>query len=116
METSDVKKLKDLVEANSLLKKMYINLGMDNQTIKDLFSKKGWGPATKKQLTQELVHEYGVPVSWSCKLISIPRSQFYYETKKDDKSVIEALQDLANKHPTYGFRKLFEYLRRSGKT
>jgi len=62
------------------------------------------------------VHEYGVPVSRACKLISIPRSQFYYETKKDDKSVIEALQDLAFKHPTYGFRKLFAYLRRSGKT
>jgi putative transposase len=62
------------------------------------------------------VHEYGVPVSRACKLISIPRSQFYYETKKDDQSVIEALQDLAFKHPTYGFRKLFAYLRRSGKT
>jgi putative transposase len=74
------------------------------------------GPATIKQLTQELVHEYGVPVSRACKLISVPRSQFYYETKKDDNSVIEALQDLAFKHPTYGFRKLFAYLRRSGKT
>ena len=30
--------------------------------------------------------------------------------------MIEALQDLAFKHPTYGFRKLFAYLRRSGKT
>ena len=49
-------------------------------------------------------------------MISIPRSKFYYETKKDDKSVIEAFQDLAFKHPTYGFRKLFAYLRRSGKT
>lgn len=55
-------------------------------------------------------------MSRACKLISIPRSQFYYETKKDDKPVIEALQDLAFKHPTYGFRKLFAYLRRSGKT
>ncbi len=74
------------------------------------------GPATKKQLTQELVHEYGVPVSRACKLISIPRYQFYYETKKDDQSVIEALQDLAFKHPTYGFRMLFAYLRISSKT
>ncbi|WP_152530826.1 IS3 family transposase [Sediminibacterium sp. C3] len=116
MEASDVKKLKDLEEENSRLKKMYADVAMDNQILKDLFSKKGLGPATKKQLTQELVNEYGVPVSRACKLISIPRSQFYYETKKDDKSVIEALQDLAFKHPTYGFRKLFAYLRRSGKT
>jgi putative transposase len=48
------------------------------------------------------VHEYGVPVSRACKLIAIPRSQFYYESKKDDSEVIEALQELAFKHPTYG--------------
>jgi putative transposase len=34
---------------------------------------------------------------------------------KDDQEVIEALQDLAFQHPTYGFRKLFAYLRRAGK-
>jgi len=54
-------------------------------------------------------------VSRACKLLSLTRSQFYYRSKKDDKDVIEALQELAFKHPSYGFRKLFAYLRRSGK-
>jgi putative transposase len=35
---------------------------------------------------------------------------------KDDQEVIDALQELAFKHPTYGFRKLFTYIRRSGKS
>ena len=77
--------------------------------------KKRLGPATKRQLTQELVKEKNVPVSRACKLLSLTRSQFYYRSKKDDKDVIEALQELAFKHPSYGFRKLFAYLRRSGK-
>ena len=77
--------------------------------------KKRLGPATKRQLTQELVQEKKVPVSRACKLLSLTRSQFYYRSKKDDKDVIEALQELAFKHPSYGFRKLFAYLRRSGK-
>ena len=47
--------------------------------------------------------------------MSLPRSQFYYKSTKDDQEVIEALQELAFQHPTYGFRKLFAYLRRSGK-
>ena len=47
--------------------------------------------------------------------MSLSRSQFYYESKKDDREVIEALQELAFKHQSYGFRKLFAYLRRSGK-
>jgi len=42
MESSDVKRLKDLEEENSRLKKMYADLAMDNQILKDLFTKKGW--------------------------------------------------------------------------
>ena len=73
------------------------------------------GPATKKQLIEELVQTNNVPVSRACKIISLPRSQFYYASKRDDSEVVDSLQELAFKHPSYGFRKLFAYLRRSGK-
>jgi len=66
-------------------------------------------------LIQELVYDQGIPVSRACKLISLPRSQFYYSSKRDDTEVVDSLQDLAFKHPSYGFRKLFAYIRRSGK-
>ena len=42
MESSDVRRLKDLEEENSRLKKMYADVSMDNKILKDLFSKKGW--------------------------------------------------------------------------
>jgi putative transposase len=42
METSDVRRLKELEEENSRLKKMYADLAMDNHILKDLFVKKGW--------------------------------------------------------------------------
>jgi putative transposase len=42
METSDVKRLKELEEENARLKKMYADLAMDNHILKDLFPKKGW--------------------------------------------------------------------------
>ena len=38
MESSDVRRLKDLEEENSRLKKMYADVSMDNQILKDLFS------------------------------------------------------------------------------
>lgn len=60
--------------------------------------------------------ERKIPVSRACKIVSLPRSQFYYASVKDDAEVVHALQDLAFEHPTYGFRKLFAYIRRSGKT
>ena len=59
--------------------------------------------------------ERKVSVSRACKIVSLPRSQFYYDSVKDDSEVIAALQDLAFKHPSYGFRKLFAYIQRSGK-
>ena len=42
IEASDVKKLNEFEEENSSLKKMYPVVAMDNQILKDLFSKKGW--------------------------------------------------------------------------
>jgi putative transposase len=55
------------------------------------------------------------PVSRACKIVSLPRSQYYYHSGKDEHEVIEALHDLEFQHPKYGFRKLSAYLRRSGK-
>jgi putative transposase len=42
MEASDVRRLKELEDENSRLKKMYADLALDNRILKDLFTKKGW--------------------------------------------------------------------------
>lgn len=66
-------------------------------------------------MTEVLVVERKIPVTRACKLLSLPRSQFYYCSTKDDTAVIDALQELAYAHPSYGFRKLYAYIRRAGK-
>lgn len=49
MEASDVKRLRELEEEHSKLKRMYAELAMDTQALKDLFAKKGWAlPAGMK--------------------------------------------------------------------
>lgn len=47
-------------------------------------------------------------------MVRLAKSQYYYQSQKDDTEVIAALQQLAHAHPSYGFRKLFAYLRRAG--
>jgi putative transposase len=47
MESSDVKRLKELEEENARLKRMFANLSMDHEILKDVITKKGWGPARK---------------------------------------------------------------------
>lgn len=65
-------------------------------------------------MSEGLIADHGISVSRACKLLSLPRSRFYYRSSKDDRDVIAALQKLAEAHPAYGFRKLFAYLRRAG--
>lgn len=50
MEASDVKRMKELEEENSLVKCKYANLAIDNEILRDLFTKR-LGPATKGQLS-----------------------------------------------------------------
>jgi putative transposase len=42
LDVSDVKKLRTLEEEHLRLKRMFADLAMDNELLKDLFSIKGW--------------------------------------------------------------------------
>ena len=61
------------------------------------------------------LREEGVSVSRACKLTSTTRSSYYYKSRKDDSDLMAALQQLASKHPSYGFRKCYAMLRRGGR-
>jgi putative transposase len=51
----------------------------------------------------------------ACKIVSLPRSVMSYKKiPRDDSSLIDALHDLVNKHPTIGFWKCYYRLRRKG--
>ena len=45
MEASDVRRLKDLEEENARLKKMFAEISLDHSILKEVITKKGWGPA-----------------------------------------------------------------------
>ena len=42
MEASDVKRLKELEEENAKLKKMFADVSLENNAIKELVAKNGW--------------------------------------------------------------------------
>ena len=47
MLVSDVRRLKELEQENFRLKRMFADLSLDHLVLKDVISKKGWGPANK---------------------------------------------------------------------
>ena len=48
LEVNELKRLRELEEENARLKKMYADVSMDHQILKEVLSKKGWGPPSKK--------------------------------------------------------------------
>jgi len=62
-----------------------------------------------------MVTEKQVSVRQACRIMSLPRSVMAYQNKpRDDSSLIEALHELVDKHPTIGFWKCYYRLRRKG--
>jgi putative transposase len=62
-----------------------------------------------------MVTEKNVSVRQACKIVDLPRSTIGYQSKpRDDSSLIEALHELVEKHPTIGFWKCYYRLRRKG--
>jgi len=42
MEASDIKRLRELEEENTRLKKLFAETSLENHALKELFAKKGW--------------------------------------------------------------------------
>jgi len=62
---------------------------------------------------RKLQGEY--PVSLLCSALEVPRSSFYYKTKRgDDEEVIQQIFSIAEEFPHYGHRRITAELRRRG--
>ena len=66
-------------------------------------------------MAQYAVVEFGLGVVLACDAVGISRCTYYYQPKLvDDNEIIEAVSELAQKHTTYGFKKIHKRLRLMG--
>jgi putative transposase len=55
------------------------------------------------------------PISRICQVLDHPRSNCYYQPVERDEQVLrEAIEEIANEYPTYGYRRVTAQLRRQG--
>ncbi len=61
------------------------------------------------------VEMFSMSVHQACRTLSLSRTVYFYQpdTRRDE-PVIQALTELAERYPRYGFKKLFQLLRRQG--
>ena len=73
-------------------------------------------PQAKRQGVAYLVAEKEYSQRQACQLIGISRSSARYEKrqKEDEAELIRDIRDLANRHKTYGYRRIHILLRREG--
>lgn len=48
LEVNELQRMRELEQENLRLKKMYADLSLDHSILKDVITKKGWGPVSKK--------------------------------------------------------------------
>ena len=65
-------------------------------------------------MTQMLIKQNGFPARQVCEFLELPRSSFYYESKKqDEKGLLQAVKEITGKYVRYGTRRVTEELKRS---
>ncbi|WP_172692856.1 IS3 family transposase (plasmid) [Enterobacter hormaechei] len=115
MEASDIKKMKDLEDENRRLKQMFADLSLECRALKDVIEKKPLKPAIKRELVSYLTAQFTMSIRQACRTLSLSRTVYFYQpdTRRDE-PVIQALTEMAERYPRYGFKKLFQKLRRQG--
>jgi putative transposase len=60
--------------------------------------------------------EHGIATHRACTLLDLHRSTFYYQPRPDQNAELQQrVQELAHKHPRYGYRRIWALLRRDQK-
>jgi putative transposase len=71
-------------------------------------------PCEKKVRAEYLQATYSISIGRACRLTGLHRSMWYYESKRDDREVIDKLNELAEKYPTRGFDEYYGKIRNAG--
>jgi putative transposase len=72
-------------------------------------------PVDRKPYADYLIEQHQMSVRQACKALRLHRSLFYYQKTPDkDEGVVRVLVEFADRHPTYGFWKIYKTIRRRG--
>ena len=64
-------------------------------------------PSLKKDLSKGMIKKKKVSVGRACRVVSLHRGVWCYQTHKDDSEVIAKLQSYTEQHPTCGLNDYY---------
>ncbi|WP_090525768.1 IS3 family transposase, partial [Paracoccus isoporae] len=113
MDVSMMSQMKSLEDENRRLKRMFADLSMQADLLREALGKKLTRPAQRRELAAKAVATKGVSISLSCRAFGVSETCYRYSPQRDDENemIADLLVGLTKVHKTWGFGLCFLYLR-----
>jgi putative transposase len=114
LESVDVKRLRQLEQENSRLKKLVAERDLNIEILKEVNAKMVSAQGRRQQVAYAC--QRGRFERRACALMSVARSSMKYQSRLAvrDAPVLSVMRELAAQHPRYGYRRIQVFLARRG--
>lgn len=111
---SELRRLRQLEEENSRLKRLVADLSLDNTCCRRGW-KKSLRPACRRELAGWFQETFQVSCLRACRLAQFGRASWYRRSRAKDQSVLRMrIRDLAHARPRFEYLRIWVLLRREG--
>jgi len=99
---SEMKRLSQLEEENSKLKRIVADLSLDKVMLQDVLSKK-----LKRELVDNARRDWKVSIRRACSALRIDRTLYVYKSKRGDHAALKGrIKDISETRVRYGCRRV----------
>ncbi|MFV0292825.1 MAG: IS3 family transposase, partial [Paracoccus sp. (in: a-proteobacteria)] len=113
MDASMISQMKAIEDENRRLKKMFAELSMQNELLKEALGKKVTGPSQRREMAANAVERRQVSIALSCRTFGISETCYRYspKLKAENELIADLLIGLTEARKTWGFGLWFLHLR-----
>ncbi|MDE1160631.1 MAG: IS3 family transposase [Acidobacteriaceae bacterium] len=115
LQVDQAKRLKELEQENSKLKRLVANLSLEKLVLKDIAGGKLLSPE-RRRCAVDHAQQKGMSERWACRVVKQPRgTQRYRPTQREDEDQLtQAIVVLAGQYGRYGYRRITALLVHAG--
>ncbi|MBY3321448.1 IS3 family transposase [Rhizobium laguerreae] len=113
MDASMISQMKALEDENRRLKKMYAEMSMQAELLKEALGKKLTRPSQRREMAGKAVALRGVSIALACRTFEVSETCYRYSTKlnEENEQIADLLIVLTRAKKNWGFGLCFLYLR-----
>ncbi|HHX90286.1 MAG TPA: IS3 family transposase [Paracoccus sp.] len=113
MDASMMSQMKAMEEENRRLKRMFADLSMQADLLREALGKKLTRPAARRTLAENAVATRGVSIALACRAFGVSETCFRYSPTRDaeNEQIADLLVGLTRARKTWGFGLCFLHLR-----